>query len=228
MPISIDNILNSQNAQKNTPQAFKKVMGKDDFLTLLVAQLRNQDPLNPLEGYEFAAQLAQFSSLEQLTNIYEILEKTEENESGMTEMLNNTLASTYIGKTISARNNSIYLQSGIKPKIEFVLARKPSNVTVKITNADGMIVDEIAVADSKTGKNIIEWDGTNNKGVRFADGQYYFTVEAYASDGSVINVEPYFTGTVEGVRYKDGKAFLLVNGNEVPLSSVTEVKEVEQ
>ena len=75
-------------------------LGKDDFLKLLIVQLRNQDPLNPTEGTEFAAQLAQFSSVEQLTNINSTLTESLATNKLLTQSIGNSLATTMIGKTV--------------------------------------------------------------------------------------------------------------------------------
>ncbi|MGA9120044.1 MAG: flagellar hook capping FlgD N-terminal domain-containing protein, partial [Bacteroidota bacterium] len=81
-------------------------LGKDDFLKLLVTQLQNQDPLNPLQGTEFVAQLAQFSSLEQLTNINSSLEQNIQSNQLMTQSIGNSLAATLVGKDVRASSNA--------------------------------------------------------------------------------------------------------------------------
>ena len=91
---AIDSTAASVDTQSSVPV---KILGKDDFLSLLVAQLQHQDPLNPAEGTEFTAQLAQFSSLEQLSNINDNLENMELFQTSMT----NSQAVSYIGKEIT-------------------------------------------------------------------------------------------------------------------------------
>ena len=90
----------------------KTTLGKDDFLKLFVAQLENQDPLSPMESTEFTAQLAQFSSLEQLTNANQNLEYLLMYQSSM----NNAEAVNFIGNTVKASGNSISRNGrGIQP-----------------------------------------------------------------------------------------------------------------
>lgn len=89
----IDNI---QTAQSSARAQALKSLGKDDFLKLLVTQIRNQDPLKPMEGTEFTAQLAQFSSLEQLSN----MSKGIDDLLLFQGSLQNTLTTDLIGKQV--------------------------------------------------------------------------------------------------------------------------------
>jgi len=68
------------------------VMGKDSFLKLLLAQLQNQDPLNPMESYDFTGQLAQFTQIEELTNIKDIVQKSYESDVSLANSINNSFA----------------------------------------------------------------------------------------------------------------------------------------
>lgn len=226
MPISasVESLLNASNNQEPAPGP-TKVLGKDDFLMLLVAQLKNQDPMNPMEGYEFAAQLATFSSLEQLTNISGLLEESKADDQQITTLLNNTLAATYIGKEIVANGNSIYLESEGEPEIKFSIPGGAKTVQIHIYDSNGMLVDGLNVKNFKAGDNIVKWDGQDDKGDRFGEGVYYFSIEAKNADGSQIEVEPFLTGVIEGIRYINGEAYLLVDNREIPLSSVKEIMD---
>jgi flagellar basal-body rod modification protein FlgD len=95
---TINSVTGSNAATAASNQAMSKVLGKDDFLKMLIAQLKNQDPLNPQEGAEFAAQMAQFSSLEQLTNLNTTLETQAQNSLN----LFNAQAINLVGKEITA------------------------------------------------------------------------------------------------------------------------------
>ena len=104
------------------------VMGKDDFLSLLVAQLQNQDPLNPSDSTEFTAQLAQFSSLEQLQNINDTLAGFEVYQS----TLNNIQSSGFIGKTVTASGDTLSVTNGMTDPISVELDRNCQTAYIQI------------------------------------------------------------------------------------------------
>jgi flagellar basal-body rod modification protein FlgD len=98
--MSIIDSITGSNAKTATPdQAMTKALGKDDFLKMLIAQLKNQDPTNPQQGTEFATQMAQFASVEQLTNINTALQS--QNQNNLNVM--NAQAINLIGKEITAQ-----------------------------------------------------------------------------------------------------------------------------
>ena len=116
----------------------EEALGRDDFLKLFLAQLNNQDPLNPMDGTEFSAQLAQFSSLEQLFNVNENLEsmKTLQDNSSRFQALE------LIGKDIEAEGDTLSLVNGTPTTGSFTL-EEAADCTVLINDADGYPVREI-------------------------------------------------------------------------------------
>ncbi len=209
-------------SQASTPKKQdNSVMGKDDFLTLLVAQLQHQDPLNPSESTEFTAQLAQFSSLEQLQNIdaslkgYEVYQAT----------LNNIQSSGFIGKTVTATGSMFGVNGGTPDPIRFDLANDADSVYIQIYDNFGGFVADIQAGARAAGEQQVAWDGRDANGTAVADGPYTFSVMAMNADGSVVSSASYTTGIVSGVDYKTGATNLLINGHEVPIASVIRVEE---
>jgi flagellar basal-body rod modification protein FlgD len=196
-------------------------MGKDDFLTLLVAQLKHQDPLNPSESTEFTAQLAQFSSLEQLQNIDATLNGFEVYQS----TLNNIQSSAFIGKTVTAAGSMFGVNGGIPDPIRFDLSHDADSVYVQIYDAAGSFVNDIQAGSRAAGEQQVAWDGQDANGMAVADGSYTFSVMAMNADGSIVSATSYTTGVVSGVDYKSGATNLLINGHEVPISSVIRIEE---
>jgi flagellar basal-body rod modification protein FlgD len=210
-------------SQASTPtKQDNSVMGKDDFLTLLVAQLQHQDPLNPSESTEFTAQLAQFSSLEQLQNIDATLNGFEVYQS----TLNNIQSSGFIGKTVTASGNMLAVNNGVADPIRFDLANDADSVYVQIYDNYGAFVTDIRAGALAAGEQQVAWDGTDANGGAVGDGPYTFSVMAMNSDGTVVGSTSFATGVVSGVDYKTGATNLLINGHEVPISSVIRVEEM--
>jgi flagellar basal-body rod modification protein FlgD len=196
-------------------------MGKDDFLTLLVAQLQHQDPLNPAESTEFTAQLAQFSSLEQLQNIESTLSGFEVYQS----TLNNIQSSGFIGKTVTATGSMFGVNGGNPDPIRFDLVNDADSVYIQVYDKFGGFVTDIQAGARQAGEQQMAWDGRDSNGAAVADGAYTFTVMAMNTDGTIVSSNSYTTGIVTGVDYKTGATNLLINDREVPISSVIRIEE---
>lgn len=209
-------------SQASTPETQdNSVMGKDDFLTLLVAQLQHQDPLNPAESTEFTAQLAQFSSLEQLQNIESTLSGFEVYQS----TLNNIQSSGFIGKTVTATGSMFGVNGGNPDPIRFDLVNDADSVYIQVYDKFGGFVTDIQAGARQAGEQQMAWDGRDSNGAAVADGSYTFTVMAMNTDGAIVSSNSYTTGIVTGVDYKTGATNLLINDREVPISSVIRIEE---
>lgn len=205
----------------------KTTLDKQDFLRLLIAQMKNQDPLSPMESYEFAAQLAQFTSVEQLTNISSTLDDNLTMDLLMTQAINNTLAINLIGQRVVGQGNTVNLQSG-SATLHFALGGFAHTVKVTITNSSGDTVRTLYLTDQQAGRRTITWDGKSGNGLQLSDGTYTFTVEAYDADGNTVGTIPLIIGQVMGVKYQDGAGILNINGQEIPFSQVIEVGNTTQ
>ena len=199
----------------------KAVLGKEDFLKLLVEQLKNQDPLNPMESTEFTSQLAQFSSLEQLTNMNESLKYSQLYQSS----INNAQAVNFIGKTVKASGNSINVKDGASNQIQFNLAGDAETVNIHIYDASDNLVKTINCGSLSNGDQSMEWDGANDGGETVSDGTYTFEVSAADAGGETIEASTYMTVGVTGVTFKEGNAYLLAGDIEISMSDVIEVTE---
>jgi flagellar basal-body rod modification protein FlgD len=197
-------------------------LGKDDFLNLLVAQLQNQDPLNPMDSTAFTSQLAEFSSLEQLANVNENLEYLQMYQSS----INNAQAVSFIGKNIDALGNSIQLKSGETEKIQFELSEDSSLVSVNIYDEAGSLVKYIENGLMGEGKQSVEWDGTDNSGNTLPEGIYKYEVMAVDANGNKVQTASYISDRVTGVTFKNGVTYLLAGGMQIPIGDVIEVFEV--
>ncbi len=196
-------------------------LGKEDFLHLLVTQLQNQDPLNPSDSTEFTAQLATFTSLEELQNINATLTGVETSQS----ILTNSQAVDYIGKQIQATGDRVYKAGDRIDPIEFKLTGDAAGVYVKIYNQYGEFVRDIDLGPMEAGQQQALWDGTDFNGAQAPDGSYRYEAMAMDAEGNNVSVTTFTTGRVTGVYYKNGTAFLMTADQEIPLGNVVQVYE---
>ena len=207
----------------NTP-ASTDVLGKDDFLQLLVAQLQNQDPLKPMESTEFTAQLAQFSSLEQLFNVNDNLSDLEKNQLTM----NNTQTIAMIGKTAWVSGNIVEKSEASDIDVHFGLDGDAVETVVNIYTPQGDFVKTISAGAMTAGDHSVSWDGTDSEGRTVTDGFYQFEVLAGDAAGEAVKTKTFIVGVVSGVTFDDnGVAHLLVNDMSIPMNSVVHVAETE-
>jgi flagellar basal-body rod modification protein FlgD len=200
-------------------------LGKEDFLNLLVTKLANQDPLDPVSDEDFVAQLAQYSSLEQLTNMNESLEQDIQWNYLLSQTISNTMSTSLIGRSVRADSSTIYLETSGSADIAVNLDRFADEVTISIHDEYGNVVRRINESDLEAGDHVIHWDGADENGVQMATGSYTVSVSAVDANGSSFSPERFVEGEVTGVTYRDGMALLVINGQEIPLSNVVEVKE---
>ena len=194
----------------NSTQTNKNVMGKDDFLKMLIAQLKNQDPLNPLDGTNFAAQLAQFSSLEQLQNMNTQL-------SALTSSLSSTSNSQLvglIGNAVVANGNSITV-TGATTQLAYNLSQNARQGTIKINDSQGNLVQTLSFGSQQAGSNTTSWNTSSVK-----PGTYTFTVSALDSKGNPVTASTMTTGLVTGVTFQNGVPYLSVNGQNVAFGDI--------
>jgi len=190
-------------------------LGKDDFLKMLVAQLKNQDPLNPMDGTEFAAQLAQFSSLEQLTNM-----NTQLTNLGLYQKtMISTEAVNLLGKEVTVGQGNQFQVDGDNGNFSYSIAGDAAQVSISILDASGNEVDRIEAGTQSAGQQNVTWQKGNN-----SNGLYSYKVTAVDANGDAVKVTSMTTGKVTAVQYKDNAIYLTVNGQEVAFSNIVSVK----
>jgi len=203
--------------------AMKKTTGinKDDFLQLLVTQLKSQDPMNPQDSSEFVAQLAQLTQVEQTYNINTNLKNLLSSQNNFSSMS----AMSLIGKNITTLGSQVLLSEGGQASLEFTLPSDATQLTLQIKDATGKAVRTLTQGATSAGVNNINWDGMNDDGQPVPAGNYTFAVSGLDATGQTISGTPLFRGRVTGVNLEGDSPVLTVNGIYVPLTSVLEVKE---
>lgn len=217
MVSQVNNTTNYTNVSAN-----KSVLGKDDFLKLMIAQLKNQDPLNPLDGTEYAAQLAQFSALEQITNLNSYLKQSIDANYMLTQSINNTMLANLIGKEVKVNSNEIKVDGQNSFGIGYELPDGIRNVRVNIYNEYGTLIKSIE-ASNKKGSNKLLWDLTDNNGEKVVNGKYKFEVIATDFNDKAVDVASYVAGLIDGIRYSENGTMLIINGAEYSAGDILEI-----
>lgn len=200
-------------------------LGKDDFLQLLITQMENQDPMEPMSNEESIAQLAQFSTLEQMNNIADGISTSNDLDLLQMQSLNNVMASGLIGKDAKASYDGIYYDHSKPAVINYTLSSSVDKVEFSITDESGNVIRTLTQDGGNEGVNSIEWDGKDSFGNRVDEGYYSIKAKASLSDGTTFSPNLSLVGTVESVIYRDSAAFLRINGTEIPLGAVSAVGE---
>ena len=187
------------------------------FLTLLVTQLQNQDPLDPLDANEFTQQLVQFANVEQQIYQNSHLENLVELQQGsqISSLVN------YLGTMIETAGNALPLENG-QATATYTLADNVKDTAITVTNEFGDVV-YVGEGESRAGRHVFEWDGRDALGNQFPDGNYTIEVGSTATDGSLVDVAVTTFGRATGATVEEGQAFLIMGGAYVPMDSVLSV-----
>ena len=192
-------------------------IGRDQFLNLLVTQLRNQDPTSPLQPHEFAAQLAQFSSVEQLAQLNDgiaLLQQQGEMQRLMSEV---SFSSNLIGRHVTAEGNQVWIAADRPGEVTFEVGTGGGNATLVLKDAQGKEVARRDLGVLAAGKKTMDLPGD------LPAGKYTYAVEVKSTDGKAVPVTTYTSGVVDGVRFHRGTILLTIGGLEVALDALTDV-----
>jgi flagellar basal-body rod modification protein FlgD len=198
-----------------------KSLGQEAFLKLLVAQLKNQDPLNPQENSEFVAQLAQFSSLEQSIGINDRLDQLALQNQGM----QNSEIVGMVGKQATVKGNIVTLSGqGAMVPISFTLSDAAKESTVVIKDAGGRTVRTIPVSARSAGAVTIQWNGQNDTGTPQPAGPYQVSVTAKNAKDGPVPLTQQTTGTIQSISFDRGFPVMhLDNGVQAPVGDLLSV-----
>lgn len=210
-----------QNTEGTAPGG---ALGKDEFLQLLVTQLKYQDPMNPMDGQEFAAQLAQFSSVEQLVNISDVLAENGQMNGVLAQSINSGVAAGLIGKNVEAAGNAITWNGGDPAEMRFELESSAQEVTITVTNEAGVVMREYALGGHAGGPNAFEWDGKTSHGAAAAPGTYSFHVAATDAAGEAVEAETFSYGKVDRISFGQDGVRLWLGEHSIAMSDVSSVE----
>lgn len=218
---SIRQQLGLGHSDKATRRVHKKELGKNDFIKLMSVQLQNQDPTSPLKNEEMAAQLAQFSALEQMQNVNTTLEKM----SNETKSRDNLMASQFIGKEVVTDSSRFEIDEDRRADLKFNLKGDIEKGTIAILDDADKVIREMEIGKLKEGENTIKWDGRDRLGVEARVGAYKFRVTAYDKADAPVKAETGSKGMVAGVEFEKGQPVLLVEGKRLPLNEISKIQD---
>ena len=203
--------------QKHLRTTGSPELGKDAFMSLLLAQMKNQDPTNPLKSHEMAAQLAQFTSLEKLNNINEGISGLRKDS----QPSQNFQALSFIGKTVATDTSKInHLEKEARHDVTFELPADANELKIEIKDAEGKVVRTQALRNLKAGKNQASWNGQDDQGSSLPPGEFTASFEATGSNGHKLHVETKTQGTISGVNFTAAGPQLLVGKQSISMSEV--------
>jgi len=199
-----------------TPQT----LGKDDFMRLMVAQLQNQDPLNPMDSTQLASQTAQYTSLEQLQNLNTTLTNFATQSVGYSGLAG---ASALLGKTVTVNGSAVTLDGSSSPTLRFSLPASATTVTLQVQDGSGKVVRTLNLGAQEPGGWQIAFDGLADDGTKLPAGTYAYQAVARDSGGNILSGVFTGAGAVTGVTNQGGTLMLEVGNQRVPLSAVVGV-----
>jgi flagellar basal-body rod modification protein FlgD len=194
----------------------------ENFLKLLITQLQNQDPLDPMSTNEFTSQIVQFASVEQSiatnTNLEQLISLQRANQAAA--------AIGYLGKRIEASGDTTVLVDGLA-EWNYSLPETADQVSLLVTDEEGLAVFHTQGATDK-GAHEFVWDGQDDSGNPVAEGPYTLSVTATAEDGKKIATEMTVVGIVNGVETVGDEPVLFVGKTGIPISEVIAILDARR
>jgi flagellar basal-body rod modification protein FlgD len=188
------------------PREAKKTMGKDDFLRLMITQMKYQDPSKPFEMEKMGSELAQLSSMEQLQNLNTTLKQLVSKDQPLERLAMTNL----IGKTVVVDRDRFPHTEGQAEVLHFNLPQDARQVTVAVVDSGGEVLLEQDLGPQKQGENTFNWDGKKANTMPAKSGSYTLMVNATDSRGSPIPIPKNVNAPVIGVSYEGDQPVLLV------------------
>jgi flagellar basal-body rod modification protein FlgD len=217
---------NTSAATATTPEATphtlsaNSALDRNAFLKLLIAQLSNQDPLQPTQGTEFVTQLAQFAVVEQSQDQSSKLDSLSTQVGGLA----NNAATTLVGKQVSVRGHGLTFDGVTATSSSVALAGPAASVTATVQDSSGRTVRTLHLGARPAGPLQVTWDGRDDHGQPATAGSYSLQVTAATADGRTVGVSQDVSGVVTRVAYDQGTTSLqLDNGGAATLSDLTSV-----
>lgn len=215
---TLSSLQSSTNSQSNAASAALNT-NFDAFLKMLITQMKNQDPTNPMDSNQFTQQLVQMSSVEQQIQTNRNLETLITTNS----VANANTAVSLLGKQVEGSGTASLLKNG-QADWTFDLAADAPSTTVSVVNSQGATVYSEEL-EGKEGSNDFAWDGTGSDGSAYPDGSYFLKVSAKDSEGNAVAADTRTSGIVTAIDMSTTDPLLTINGAQIRYSEITGVAE---
>lgn len=219
--------INAANAAAGTAKVDSAATGRarlaesfDTFLSLLTTQLKNQDPLSPMDSNQFTQQIVQMTGVEQQLLTNDLLKKLVGNTGNGV-----ATAVSLIGKDVRATSDTTAISGG-KAEWIYKLDRAATDVKLEVIDSAGRVVHVVAPTGNGAGDHALSWNGRDQSGAQLPNGGVY-TLRISAKDGSgaTVPATAYVQGRVTGVEQAAGQTLITINGGQVSWEKVTTIRE---
>jgi flagellar basal-body rod modification protein FlgD len=196
----------------------KKSLDKDAFMTLLVTQLKNQDPMNPSDSSQLAAQLAQFTSVEQLTQLNTAVASQELSLQEATLLSKTSLSASLIGRRVIAEGNQVNVPTTGSAQIRIEVGAGGGQATLRLLDSSGNEVTTRSLGAVPAGRQTLTLPAD------LPAGTYHYEVKVTGPKDAAVAVATFTRGTVDGVTFKNGQIVLRIGSMEVALDDLAEIE----
>lgn len=215
MSIAPVSTLTDPSFQANPKSKKRDSLTQEDFLNLFITQMRYQNPLEPIDNFQMASQMAQFSSLEALTNVNKTLGTIANFQTSM----HNLQGVGLIGKKVETVGHHLSINQGRVSEGYYQLSR-PGKATIQIFDAQGRLIRVIDEGLKDGSKHQVVWDGKNQQGLLQPDGIYVFNVSAVDEKGVSVPAETRLIDIVNRVSFENGVIYLQGGTKKMTLSDI--------
>jgi len=212
----------TNNTQTTVPSSTENpngILGKDDFLNLLLVELQNQDPTDPMDSDKILSQTSELASLEASTNTNKALED-------LTASLGNSLqfsTISAIGKIADTGSNAIVVEEGKTTEFQLYFSEDVESGSIDILDVNGNTIDSIALSSSEKGVQNFTWDGKVNG--EFVDEGMYYVTASYSDTTGKSHETRVGTYPIESVRFEEGEALVKLGSSYVSMDAIKEIYE---
>ncbi|MDQ6994356.1 MAG: flagellar hook capping FlgD N-terminal domain-containing protein [Mariprofundaceae bacterium] len=224
MPLQLSNVSTTNPQQSALPAAQKNLGGKDVFLKLLVAQMKNQNPEKPQDATQMSSQLAQFNMVEQQISTNKYLSSMASKAGGANGASGlESASSSYLGHNVTVNQNTMNF-TGTPLNFSTNLNTDAASSQILVRDSVGQLVRTINGGGLTQGNQKFSWNGLDDNGATVPSGTYSFEIKALDYQGQTIQANVQRSGLVDAVRMTQNGVQLAVAGVGVDASKVSEVR----